>query len=129
MTDPLRQFVLSSGTGTDTLVVRLMGTMPLAEAEQLARSMATGRRWQRRRLDERDELILQLVAHYDLTKSRKIAAAIHSDLVRYGASGHRVNRAPPADDKRALLHRVLDLIGDGKIPGAVQIRSILSGGR
>jgi hypothetical protein len=36
---------------------------------------------------------------------------------------------PPADDRRALLHRALDLVCASKIPSAAQIRGILAGVR
>jgi hypothetical protein len=76
-----------------------------------------------RRLDQRDDAIRALAMQYDALSGRKIAEAVHRDLLRYAVS------APPADAKRAALHQILDLIGGGKIPSAGQIRGILAGVR
>ncbi len=76
------------------------------------------------RLDDRDNLIRELAAHYNLPSGRQIAAAINADLRR-----HRIDTPLPADNKRALLRRILVLIANGKIPGAGQIGDVLAGKR
>jgi hypothetical protein len=101
-----------------------------ADVERLWRMYASPSALRRRRLDRRDHAIREVAAGYTEGSGRALADVLHRDLVRYAASGHRVNTAPPAvDDKRSLLHRTLDLIGAGKIPSAAQIRGILAGVR
>jgi hypothetical protein len=125
----LPSLVTLTAESTTLCIVYGFDSMPVDQAARLLRRLGSPSALRRRRLDERDSAICDLVAHYDLASGRQLAEAVHRDLVRYAASGHRVNTAPPADAKRALLHQILDLIGGGKIPGAEQIREILAGKR
>jgi hypothetical protein len=128
-TDPcLRQFVLDSGTGTDALVVSLLDTMAFGDVERFLRRHGGKNALNQRRLDARDAAIRELAAGRTEGSGRALAKAIRTDLIRYGASGYR-RSAPPADDRRALLHKILDLVGDRKIPSAGQLREILAGKR
>jgi hypothetical protein len=113
---------------TSLCLVSGAASMPADDRERWFRRYGSANALRQWRLDDRDAAIRQLAAHYDLTGGRALARAIRTDLIRYGASGHR-HSAPPADAKRALLHRVLDLVGGGKIPSAAQIRGILAGVR
>jgi hypothetical protein len=121
--------VLLSGDSTSACIVSGFASMPLADIRSLLAKHASPSALRRRVLDARDVAIRQLAATYAATSGRALADTVHRDLVRYGASGHRVNMAPPADTKRALLHRALDLIGGGKVPSSALIRAILAGVR
>jgi hypothetical protein len=114
---------------TTACIVSLMGTMPPDDRDRLMRRYGSANVLRQWRLDDRDAAIRQLAAGYAEGSGRALADVLHRDLLRYAASGYRVNPAPPADDRRAMLHRVLDLIGGGKVPSAVQLRSILAGVR
>jgi hypothetical protein len=98
------------------------------DIERLWHMYAAPSALRRRRLDQRDEAIREVAAGYTDGSGRALAHAISRDLQRHAASVYR-HSAPPADAKRALLHRVLDLVGAGKVPSAAQIRGILAGVR
>src|SRR5437868_10982678 len=126
----------SSAGGTPTLVtltaestalcmVSGLASMPLGDIRLFLARHCSPSALRRRVLDQRDDVIRQLAAHYTATSGRALAEVISRDLRRYGASGYQVNPAP-ADDKRGLLHRALDL-GGGKTPGPANIRRILGG--
>jgi hypothetical protein len=121
--------VVLSGTSTESCIVSGITWMQDDDVDRLWRMYASPSARRQRRLGQRDDAILALAQLYRATSGRALAAAINTDLRRYSASGYRVNAAPPADDRRALLHRVLDLVGDGKIPSVGQIRGILAGMR
>jgi len=121
--------VVLSGDNTTACIVSGLDSMPFNDVARLFARYGSANALRQRRLDRRDDAIRQLVMHYDATGGRPLADAIRRDLLRYAASGYRVNPAPPADAKRALLHQILDLIGSGKVPGATQMRTILAGVR
>jgi hypothetical protein len=129
--DPrLRQFVLESGAGTDALVVRLLGTMRVDQAEQLARSLATGRHWQRRRGADRGAA-LRAVAKEDcagITKTTDLAIEVRRRLSRYASAAWRFERDRPApeDPARARMHLALSLYG-GDVPSASTVWRALVG--
>jgi hypothetical protein len=108
----------------ESCVVEALNRLPIEDRERVLRRHGGKNAMLQHRLDERDKLLIELAAHYDLPSGRKIAKAINADLRH-----HRIDTSPPADSKRVLLWRILVLIGDGKLPGAVQIRSILAGAR
>jgi hypothetical protein len=122
--------VTLTGTSTELCVISGITWMIDADAdvERLWRMYVSPSALRRRRLDQRDDAIRQLAAGYTEGSGRDLANAINRDLVRYAASGFRINAAPPADARRALLHRVLAL-GAGKVPSSGQIRGILGGVR
>jgi hypothetical protein len=126
---PTRVVISITDNDTTSCIVSLSETMPHADIRRMLARHFSANALKLRRLDRRDDVIRQLRQLYDLDSGRQIAEAINRDLHRYGASGFRVNKVPPADEKRGLLHRVLDLIGTGEIPGAGQIREILAGKR
>jgi hypothetical protein len=108
----------------EACVVAALNRLPIDDRERVLRRHGGRNALLQHRLDERDNLLIELAAHYDLPSGRKIARAINADLRH-----HRIDTSPPTDSKRVLLRRILVLIGDGKLPGAVQIRSILAGAR
>jgi len=80
-------------------------------------------------LDQRDNVIRQLAAHYTATSGRALADALRRDLLRYAASAYRFERnRPPEDPMRVLLHRIL-AIGDGRVPSFELIRRALGGSK
>jgi len=121
--------VTLTAESTSLCLVSGAASMPADDRERFFRRYGSANVLRQWRLDDRDAAIRQLAAGYTEGSGRALADVLHRDLVRYAASGHRINTAPPTDGRRALLHRVLDLIGDGKIPSAAQIRGILAGVR
>jgi hypothetical protein len=120
--------VVLTAESTSLCLVSGAASMPADDRERWFRRYGSANALRQWRLDDRDHAIRSLAAHYDLTGGRALARAIRTDLIRYGASGYR-HSAPPADDRRSLLHRVLDLIGAGKVPSVGQLREILAGKR
>ena len=69
----------------------------------------------RARLRERAAAIRELAMHYSAASGRALAGRMAEDLARYRAAG-RHRDPPPADPRRLLLHRVVELSG-GRAPG------------
>jgi hypothetical protein len=117
VTDQLRQFVLSSGGDTGSLIVSLYASMRVDQAEELARSLATGRRWQKRRGADRGAALRAVAADCgDITKAAtELARVVHVRLGRYASTGWRFERDLPApeDPKRARMHLALSLFSGG----------------
>ncbi len=120
--DILRQFVLSSGNDTGSLIVSLYASMRVDLAEQLARSLATGRRWQKRRGADRGAAI-RAVAQ-DCGKIIKVAdraKEVRRRLSVYASGTYRFERdRPPDNPARARLNLVLALYC-GNVPSRVTI--------
>jgi hypothetical protein len=122
--------VTLTAKSTSLCLVSGAASMPADDRERWFRRYGSANALRQWRLDDRDAAIRALAALYDATSGCALAEVVRRDLARYGASGYRVNTAQtPTDAKRPLLHRVLDLVGAGKIPSAGQIREILAGKR
>src|SRR4029077_2620116 len=78
----------------------------------------------RRRLTARNAKICS-IAVGRAGAGREIARGSHRDLRRYNAAGYEYERdRPPADPRRALMHRVLVL---SRVPSEHTIRRALAG--
>jgi hypothetical protein len=122
--------VTLTAENTTLCMVSGLASMPIDDRERFFRRYGSANALRQWRLDDRDAAIRQLAAHYTLPSGRQLAAAIRADLIRYAASGYQHKRLSVAvSDKRSLLHRVLDLVGAGKLPGITQMRTILAGMR
>jgi hypothetical protein len=124
---PPPSLVTLTAESTALLIVSGAASMPADDRERFFRRYGSANVLRQWRLDDRDAAIRELASLYAVASGRALAEAIRTDLLRYAASGYR-HSAPPADARRALLHRVLDL-GGGKVPSATQIRGILAGVR
>jgi hypothetical protein len=120
--DTLRQFVLSSGNDTGSLIVSLYQTMRVDVAEQHARELAADRAWQKRRSKDRGAAI-RAVAQ-DCGKIIKVsdrAEEVRRRLSVYASGTYRFERdRPPANPARARLNLVLVLYS-GNVPSRVTI--------
>src|ERR1700680_1375771 len=121
---PLPSLVTLTAESTSLCLIGGAASMPADDRERWFRRYGSANALRQWRLDDRDAAIRQLAALYDAASGRALARAIHTDLRR-----HRIDTAARTDDRRVLLRKILVLIGAGKIPGVVQLKSILSGGR
>jgi hypothetical protein len=129
MTDPLRQFVLSSGTGTDAMVISLLDTMAFGDVERFLHRYGSANALRQRRLAERDAAIRAIASDCAGIGGRELAREIVRRLGRYAASAWRFERdqRPSGNPARARLHRALSLNG-GNPPSFSMAWRALAGG-
>jgi hypothetical protein len=107
------------------LIEQLLARQPVEVMQRLARHF-TPSALISRRLAERNQKIRALAIGW-LGTGRELAREIHQDVRRYGAGGFRFERdRPPADPRRAMMHRIL-VLSDGKAPSEPTIRRALAG--
>jgi hypothetical protein len=106
-----------SAESTAALIIAAYSSMRCDEAEQLARSMATGRRWQKRRGADRGAALRAVAQDYCVSRNgvTDLAQEVRRRLVRYASAGWRFERDLPApeDPKRARMHLALSLFSGG----------------
>jgi hypothetical protein len=102
-------------------IEQLLVRQPVEAMERLARHFLPSALL-RRRLAARNAKICS-IAVGRAGAGREIARGIHRDLRRYNAAGYERDR-PPADPRRALMHRVLVL---SWVPSEHTIRRALAG--
>ena len=130
MTDPAVEIELLAAA--DCALDRLFAAAPVEELERLARRYFTPSALARRRLGERNLAIYRLAAVLlaggGEASGHSLADRIAAEVGRYASSTwrHERDRTPPADPRRALLHRIL-VLGRGDFPGRHQLRRILAG--
>ncbi len=106
------------------LIEQLLVRQPVEAMERLARHFLPSALL-RRRLAARNAKICS-IAVGRAGAGREIARGIHRDLRRYNAAGYEYERdRPPADPRRALMHRVLVL--SRGVPSEHTIRRALAG--
>jgi hypothetical protein len=119
-TAPMR--VTISGDSSEACIIALYESMRVDQAEELARSLATGRRWQKRRGADRGAAI-RAVAQ-DCGKIIKVAdraKEVRRRLSVYASGIYRFERdRPPDNPARARLNLVLSLYS-GNVPSRVTI--------
>jgi hypothetical protein len=111
--------VTITAASTEALVIAAYASMRVDQAEALARSLATGRRWQRRRGAERGAALRAVAQDCCVSRNKvtELAREVRRRLGLYCAGGWRFERDRPApeDPARARMHRVLTLY-DGAVP-------------
>jgi hypothetical protein len=109
--------------------VALLDQLPVEVLERLARRFLSRSALRRRREAERAEAYRALVAGVPtMAPGRQLARALVEELARYQASAWRFerDRPPPADPRRAMMHRALTL-GGGSVPSLSTARRALAG--
>ena len=84
--------VTISGTNTTSCIVSGINTMSVADIRSFLARHCSPSALRRRMLDQRDNVIRQLAAHYTATSGRALADALRRDLLRYAASAYRFER-------------------------------------
>lgn len=97
-----------------------LDTMPLRDVERLAQLFSPSA-LRRRRLAERDRLIVELAPHFPAGSARDMARRIRAWLKRVAATANDAT-----DPRHDLAHRVLALHG-GLVPSTTTIRNALFG--
>lgn len=114
------------GRSEPTSIDDILADQPIEVMERLAGRYFTPSALLRRRLAERDAAIRAL-ADASRGSGRELARAIHRELNRYAGGRFKFEREnPPADRRRAALHRALTLNG-GKVLGEEALRRVLAG--
>jgi hypothetical protein len=111
--------VTLTAESTAALIIAAYSSMRVDLAEELARSLATGRRWQKRRGADRGAAIRAVAQDCCMTCNgvTDVAVEVRRRLIRYAASSWRFerDRDPPDNPARARMHTVLALYG-GNVP-------------